>query len=449
MKFGTDGVRGKAGEPPLDPVTVRRLGAALVRSFFDAHEREHHDRHQIQVVCGRDTRESGVWIEEELARGVVAAGGRFTSLGVMPTPGVAYVTKHGPFDLGLVISASHNPFEDNGIKVFSGQGEKFGEAEEREVETIVNDSSWQVSDATLHVETSNLVDDYLAHTAQLLPELGSMRGARIAIDMAHGATVATAPEMFRRLGFEVFTFGDAPDGRNINLNCGSTHPHLLAQAVVAHGCRLGIAFDGDGDRAIFVDHRGRVVDGDAVLLICGTRLHERGALPGDTVVATVMSNLGLELALKKRGIQLVRTAVGDKYVMEEMLKNGYVIGGEQSGHIIAAEHLFTGDGLATALLVLRAMAESGRELADLADELTTYPQVLVNVRVKTRTDIATVPAIQRVIDDVRAAMAGEGRILIRYSGTEPLLRVMIEGADQAVITGWANAIADAVRSELG
>ncbi len=448
MKFGTDGVRGVAGQPPLDPPTITRLGAALVRSFTEAHERAHQDAHPISIVVGRDTRESGTWMEDALARGISAAGGRLTSLGVMPTPGVAYVTRSGPFDLGVVISASHNPFADNGIKVFSGRGEKFGEAEERAVEAIVADPSWHVGDAEPRVATSHFVEDYLAHTRQLLPDAGVLTGARIAIDMGHGATTATAPQMFRALGFDVVEIGNAPDGRNINLGCGSTHPAPLAAAVLEHKCRLGVAFDGDGDRAIFVDHLGRTVNGDAVLLICGTRLHERGELPGNTVVATVMSNLGLELALKARGITLLRTAVGDKYVMDEMLRNGYAIGGEQSGHVICAEHLFTGDGVATALLVLRAMAESGRELADLAGELTMYPQVLVNVRVRERRDVTQVPAIADAIARVDAAMAGQGRVLIRYSGTEPLLRIMIEGADDAVIRGWAEEIATAVTSQL-
>jgi len=448
LKFGTDGVRGVAGQPPLDAPTITRLGAALVRRFAAAHERAHSDAHPISIVVGRDTRESGVWIEDALARGVTAAGGRLTTLGVMPTPGVAYVTKTGTFDLGVVISASHNPFEDNGLKVFSGSGEKFGELEEREVEDIVNDASWQVPVVEPRIETSHLIDDYLAHTRLLMPDAGPLAGARIAIDLGHGATTATAPQLFRALGFDVVEIGNAPDGRNINLGCGSTHPAPLAAAVVEHGCRLGVAFDGDGDRAIFVDHRGQVVSGDAVLLICGTRLQALGQLPGNTVVATVMSNLGLELALKARGIRLIRTSVGDKYVMEEMLKNGYAIGGEQSGHVICAEHLFTGDGVATALLVLRAMAESGRELADLAGELTMYPQVLLNVRVRERRDVAAVPVIAAAIAKVTAAMAGQGRVLIRYSGTEPLLRIMIEGSDDAVIRGWAEEIAVAVKGAL-
>jgi len=446
MKFGTDGVRGVAGEPPLDPVTIARLGAALVRRTQAAHADARDHEQPVHIAVGRDTRESGGWIEEALAKGVTAAGGKLTSFGVIPTPGVAYLTRTGPFDLGVVVSASHNPFADNGLKVFSGRGEKFGEPEERAVEAIVADSSWAVPDVQPVVEKSHLIDEYLAHTKLLLPDVGTLKGALIAIDMGHGATTTTAPLLLKALGFELVEIGNAPDGRNINLMCGSTHPQSLAAAVTEKGCRLGVAFDGDGDRAIFVDHLGQVVNGDAVLLICGARLKALNQLPGDTVVATVMSNLGLELAFKKLGIRMIRTAVGDKYVMEEMLKNGYAIGGEQSGHVICAEHLFTGDGLATALLVLRAMIESGKELSELAGELTTYPQILVNVRVKERKDVNSIPAVAAVIDRVTKEMDGKGRLLIRYSGTEPLLRIMIEGESDAAIKVWANEIADAVKA---
>lgn len=444
MRFGTDGVRGVAGEPPLDPATIARIGAALVRIVAPHHT----DGRPVTIAAGRDTRESGGWIEAALSRGVASAGGRLVSLGVMPTPAVAYLTATGPYDLGLVISASHNPFADNGIKVFSGRGEKFGEAEERAVEAIVNDPAWDVQGDEVAPDAVDGLDAYLAHTRRLLPDPAGLRGARIAVDMGHGATVTTAPRLFASLGFNVVALGDAPNGRNINLGCGSTHPDALAATVVAQGCRLGIAFDGDGDRAIFVDHRGQIVNGDAVLLICGRRLKAQGRLPGDTVVATVMSNLGLERALAAEGIRLVRTAVGDKYVMEEMLRHGYAIGGEQSGHVISADHLFTGDGLATALLVLCAMVESGRDLADLASALTVYPQVLVNVRVRERRDVRAVPDVAAAIAAVETEMAGAGRLLIRYSGTEPLLRIMIEGADDARIRGWADTIAAAVRTSL-
>jgi len=439
--FGTDGVRGVAGEWPLDPATVARLGAALVR--------ERPSGGTPRLIVGRDTRESGPWIERELARGILAAGGRMTSAGILPTPAVAYLTRVLDFDLGVVLSASHNPFADNGIKVFSGRGEKFGESDERKVEAIMDDPSWTVPEgAEPAVETGDFVDRYLAHAGRLLPDPGPLRGARVALDLANGATSSTARRLFTQLGFELVTLGDEPDGRNINLGCGSTHPAHLAAAVVRHGCRLGVAFDGDGDRAIFVDHRGRVVDGDAVLLIIGCHMQRLGRLPADTVVATVMSNIGLELALKTHGITLKRTPVGDKYVMEEMLRGGFVLGGEQSGHVILTEHLPTGDGVATALAVIRVMAETGRELGELAADLTTYPQTLVNVRVRAKRPIEEVPAVQKAIEGVESALGDRGRVLVRYSGTEPLLRIMIEGPDQQSIQAWAEEIAESVRATL-
>ena len=439
--FGTDGVRGVAGEWPLDAPTITRLGAALVRAS--------HRSRPLEIVVGRDTRESGVWIEQALAAGAGGEGAKVTSIGVVPTPAVAYLARVRDFDLGVVLSASHNPYADNGIKVFSGKGEKFGEAREREVETIVADLSWQprTADSTRD-GSAELLAAYLDHTAELLPSTGALAGAKVALDLANGATVSTAAQLFRRLGFELVTIGDEPDGRNINLGCGSTHPARLAAAVTGERCRLGVAFDGDGDRAIFVDHRGRVVDGDAVLLMLGLHRHRQGRLTGDTVVATVMSNIGLEIALGRHSIRLVRTPVGDKYVMEEMHRGGFVLGGEQSGHVILSEHLPTGDGVATALAVLRVMAETGRELADLASELVTFPQTLVNVRVKDKTPVAEVPDIQAAIDRVEAALGNRGRVLVRYSGTEPLLRIMIEGEDQASVQAWAEEIADAVRKNL-
>ncbi|HSG00992.1 MAG TPA: phosphoglucosamine mutase [Vicinamibacterales bacterium] len=440
--FGTDGVRGVAGTWPLDPPTIARIGSAIVRVL-------ELDR-PARIVVGRDTRESGEWIERELARGAAAAGASVTSAGVVPTPAVAYLAGALDFDLGVVLSASHNPFHDNGIKVFSGLGEKFGEARERAVEALVEDRSRPLpADGPAPVVRSSLVDAYLEHVARLLPDAGSLRGASIAIDLANGATTATAPRVFERLGFTVETIGASPDGRNINLACGSTHPAKLAAVVRERNCRMGVAFDGDGDRAIFVDRDGRIVDGDAVLLMLAVDYQERGRLAGNTVVATVMSNIGLELALGRRGITLVRTTVGDKYVMDEMLRGGYVLGGEQSGHVILTEHLPTGDGLATALAVLRVMSRTGRELSELAAELVTYPQTLVNVRVREKVPVASVPEIQSAIARVEAAQGGQGRVLVRYSGTEPLLRVMIEGESQASVQAWAEEIAEAVRKTLG
>jgi len=439
--FGTDGMRGVAGVSPLDPPTIARLAAAIVRVRPFARA--------PRLIVGRDTRESGEWIERELARGAASEGAHVTSAGILPTPGVAYLAGALDFDLGVVISASHNSYQDNGIKVFSGKGEKFGEDEERAVEAVMADHSWSVSpSAAPQLELQDFTEPYLAHVRRLLPAPGALSGARIAVDMANGATTTTAKRLLEALGFEVVALGDAPDGRNINLACGSTHPANLAAAVVTHGCRLGVAFDGDGDRAIFVDHRGHLVDGDAVLLMLGLSYRRHGRLAGDTVVATVMSKIGLEIAFRDRGIKMVRTPVGDKYVMEAMLRNGYVIGGEQSGHVILAEHLFTGDGLATSLAVLRVMAETGRELADLVSELVTFPQTLVNVRVRDKRPVDSVPEIAAAMARVEAAQGGRGRLLVRYSGTEPLLRVMIEGEDQASVQAWAEEIAEAVRLTL-
>jgi phosphoglucosamine mutase len=441
--FGTDGVRGTAGTYPLDRETVARIGASLVRAMRSG------DR-PLNLIVGRDTRESGEWIERELARGVRSEGALLTSAGILPTPAVAYVTRAMGFDAGLVISASHNPFQDNGIKVFSGRGEKFTEALEREVETIVADRRWMVGgSADVPVEKADVIDAYISHARLALPNSERLAGSRIALDCANGAATTVAPRVFRELGFNVELLSAEPDGRNINLDCGSTHPDRLSRAVRERRCRLGIAFDGDGDRAILVDAEGHLVDGDAMLLMCARHMKQMGTLKNNAVVATVMSNIGLELALRESGIDLVRCPVGDKYVMEEMLKRGISLGGEQSGHIIFSEHLFTGDGIVTALSVLRVMADTGRELAELASQLVTYPQVLVNVRVKEKKDLRGVPAVAEAMDRVEQRLAGHGRLLVRYSGTEPLLRVMLEGKDQHEIQGWAAEIANTVKEHLG
>jgi phosphoglucosamine mutase len=440
--FGTDGIRGQAGVAPLDEPTVRRVGAALVRALA---------RSRVRVLIGGDTRESFGWIQRELARGLSGEGARVVSVGVTPTPGVAYLTRTEGFDAGIVISASHNPFADNGIKVFSGRGEKLDEEFERRIEAIVGDRSWS-SDAGGSgsvEERLELRAHYVQHLLAILPRVERLAGSRLVIDCANGATTTIAPALFRDLGFDVHGIGDQPNGRNINLDCGSTHLGLLQQTVRATGARLGIAFDGDGDRALFVDHTGKIVDGDAVLLLAGLQLQREGRLPGNAIVATVMSNIGLELALRERHIALVRAPVGDKYVMEQMLSRGIALGGEQSGHVIFADHLFTGDGIGTALQVLRIMEVTGRELADLAAALVTYPQVLVNVRVRERTDYTRIPEIADAIQRVEARVDGKGRLLIRYSGTEPLLRIMLEGEHDDEIRQWAGEIAEAVRKTLG
>jgi phosphoglucosamine mutase len=439
--FGTDGVRGKAGTYPLDAPTIRRLGAALARALGHGQA--------TRFLSGRDTRESGGWIERELAFGIGSQGGSLTGAGIIPTPAIAYLTPRMGYTAGVVISASHNPFEDNGIKVFSGAGEKFTEELEQQVEAIIADGSWQVppGDAPA-VEQVDYRAEYASHLRAILPNVEAVRAQRLVIDCANGATTTIAPRLFAELGFEVRCIGCEPDGRNINLNVGSTAPEQLARAVVDGGYPLGMAYDGDGDRAIFVDEHGGIVDGDAVMLMCAKQMKREGRLKGNAVVATVMSNIGLEIALRDAGIDIVRCPVGDKYVMEEMIRRDIALGGEQSGHVIFSEYLFTGDGLATSLHVLRTLGATGRTLADLASELTTYPQVLVNVRVERKVDLKTVPEIAKVMSAIESRLAGKGRLLIRYSGTEPLLRIMIEGQDQREIAAWAEEIADAVRQHL-
>jgi phosphoglucosamine mutase len=443
--FGTDGVRGKAGQYPLDVPTIRRLGAALTRALG-------HGSRGVRFLAGRDTRESGEWIERELAAGIASQGGTLTSAGVIPTPAIAYLTPRMGYTAGVVISASHNPFGDNGIKVFSGTGEKFTERLEDEVESIIaslpGDQAETGPGSSEAVEQVDYRSDYISHLHGILPPNQSHKTMRVVVDCANGATTTVAPALFAQLGFDAKCIGCAPDGRNINLGCGSTAPQLLARHVVEGGYHMGIAYDGDGDRAIFVDAAGRVVDGDAVMLMCAKQMKAEGRLKGDAVVATVMSNIGLEIALREAGIELVRCAVGDKYVMEEMLKRGLSLGGEQSGHIIFSEYLFTGDGLATSLNVLRTMAATGRDLAGLASDLTTYPQVLLNLRVERRVDLKTVPEVAAVMSAVESKLSGHGRLLVRYSGTEPLLRVMLEGRDEREIRQWGQEIVDAVKQNV-
>ncbi len=441
--FGTDGVRGHAGRWPLDPVTVRRLGASIVRVLDPS-------AGPARLLIGRDTRESGAWIERELAYGAQRAGATVVAAGVMPTPAVAYLTRTTDVTLGVVISASHNPFEDNGIKVFSGGGQKFTEGLERRVEQEIADRTWSLeSDDAPGLAATDLTGRYRDHLREVLPDAGGLRGAAFVVDCANGATTSVAPQVFADLGFDVDLIGASPDGRNINLGCGSTHPEAMAARVVERGAIAGVAFDGDGDRAILADEHGRLVDGDGVMLMCARQMKTEGRLRGNTVVATVMSNIGLELALSQSGIALCRTQVGDKYVMEEIVREGYSLGGEQSGHVIFSDYLFTGDGLATALSVLRVMAITGRPLSSLGGELVTYPQVLVNVGVRERRDLASVPSIAGVMSRVESGLAGHGRLLVRYSGTEPLLRIMLEGRDRDEIAAWADEIAQVVKRELG
>jgi len=375
------------------------------------------------------------WSEELWGKGNLAVADEIIAADyVRHDPGDPFPAR-GPEDVKRIVTMLRGMFPDFRI----------------EVEAIVADRSWVPNDGQpAAVATEDLVGIYLEHMRTVFPDAPTaLKGFALAVDCANGATTTVARRLFESLGLSLSFIGDRPDGRNINLDCGSTHPERLVRTVVEGGCQMGVAFDGDGDRAIFVDHQGRIVDGDAVLLMCGRQMQREGRLKSNALVATVMSNIGLEIALRRLGITLVRCNVGDKYVMEEMLKRGLSLGGEQSGHIIFSEYLFTGDGLCTALNVLRTMAVSGRSLADLASDLVTYPQVLLNVRVREKVDLATVPPVAAAIERVEKRLDGQGRLLVRYSGTEPLLRVMVEGQRSEEIQAWAQEIADVVRENIG
>lgn len=441
--FGTDGVRGVPGTAPLDERTLIGLGVAVVRTLG-------RDDTPVRVCLGRDTRESGPWVTAQLVRGLVAAGAQVTDGGVLSTPAVACATRDGDFDAGLVVSASHNPFQDNGVKVFTRSGEKADdEVESRLAACALSDDRSMPPPAEAVAESPSLAADYLARVTRLFDGVAIPAGFRLALDCANGATSALAPQVCRAVGLDPTVLHDRPDGRNINLACGSTHPESLARVVREQQCGLGAAFDGDGDRVVFVDHRGALVDGDAVLLIAARRLLAAGRLPHRGVVATLMSNIGLGHALRADGITMHRCAVGDRAVWSEMTHRGLGLGGEQSGHIIVADHLPTGDGLATALLIIRAVIETGRDLSALAADLVASPQVLVNVRVRQRVPLDDLPAVSRLVRAAEQRLADAGRVLVRYSGTEPLLRVMIEGPDQAIIQSLANEIAGQVEADLG
>jgi phosphoglucosamine mutase len=450
--FGTDGIRGVAGQFPLDARTVELIGRALVANLARELGRP------PLIVIGRDTRESGHEIEIALAKGACAARARVESAGVITTPGVAFITRVTPFDAGVVISASHNPYTDNGIKVFSPSGRKLPDEMERRVEEeLANLLEALPSSGPIEGQPVGYGDAQAEHFRQryigyLVNEVGSglsLAGVRIGVDCANGAASRIAPQVFEALGAEVETISASADGRNINDGCGSLHPEQLRQLVVEQGLDLGVAFDGDADRALFVDEGGGLVDGDQVLLLLADHMKSTGSLDGNIVVATVMSNIGLEVALAERGITLLRTPVGDRYVLEELLSRGGMLGGEQSGHVIFPAISLAGDGIITAIEVLRAKQASKRTLKELASQLTRFPQVLINVRVRAKPPIETLPSVKCEIERLESRMQGRGRILVRYSGTEDLARVMIEGEDQADIQQQANRIAQLIRDEIG
>jgi len=453
--FGTDGIRGEAGRFPLDAATVNTIGFSLARHLAETIS-------EPVIVIGRDTRESGEWLEKALVEGATQAGVKCLSAGVITTPGVAFLTRKLEASAGVVISASHNPYQDNGIKIFSPSGQKIDDSLERQIESDIyrgfksdlTDGSSELADRFIPKNPSpqaaaSLRNDYLNF---LTTEVGnglSLNGLTIIVDCANGASTDFAPRLFETLGARAIAINANPDGRNINLNSGSLHIESLMQAVIKEKADLGVAFDGDADRALFVDEKGGFVDGDATLWILANHLRAHGRLQNDTVVATVMSNIGLEIALRAAGIRLVRTDVGDKYVLDELLNLGASLGGEQSGHIIMPDLSLAGDGMITALSLLRALRETGKTLTQVTAGFQQYPQILVNVRVREKVPFAALPAVQAEVRNVEERLSHKGRLLLRYSGTEPLARVMIEGESQFEIEGFAQQIADAIKRSIG
>lgn len=450
--FGTDGIRGVAGDFPLNRDTVYAIGRAL------AHDLMHH-RPAPRVLLGQDTRESSDWIADTLAAGLRSCGAEVASAGVITTPGVAFLARTRGFDAGVVISASHNPWTDNGIKVFSGDGYKLPDSDELEIEReifaqIEAGAAAPAADKIPRAgEDAALREAYIGwlHT-QVAADLS---GLRILVDCANGAAAAEAPELFRACGVQATILHAAPDGRNINEGCGALHPKALGAAVKEAAARgehydLGVTFDGDADRALFCDGAGNVVNGDGVLLLAARDMHQRGRLSGDTVVATTMSNMGLELALKRSGIHMMRADVGDKYVLEMLQKTGATLGGEQSGHILFRDsEATTGDGLFTALRVMDVVVRSGRTLAELVSDLKVFPQVIKNVKVREKKPLREIPSVRAAMDRADEQLRDRGRVVIRYSGTEALARVMIEAESEAEMHALADAVVEAIQRELG
>jgi phosphoglucosamine mutase len=441
--FGTDGIRGVAYEAPLDRATVIRIGEALARNL---------DSEAPRVLLGRDTRKSGPDLERWLLIGLARAGASAESAGVITTPAVAFLTRSEGFDAGVVLSASHNPYRDNGIKVFNADGAKSSADLEARIAREVE----QRAQAKEPLETSSAIPDpdprfedlYIDHLLATVSHDARARLPRleIVLDCANGAGYRVGPRLLRELGLVVHPLAADPDGENINLRCGSTHMSSLSEAVVEKGCDLGAALDGDGDRLLMVDRTGRIVDGDALLLLAARRLKRERRI--EAVVATVMSNMALERALTDEGMALYRAPVGDKFVAQEMAERNIILGGEQSGHIIFGEHGSTGDGLLTLLQVLRVLALEGRGLDELG-RLDPFPQVLVNVRVRERPEVSEVPSLARAIDEAAKRLENRGRVLVRYSGTEPLLRIMMEGPDKAEIETLAKSVEEAAKASIG
>lgn len=443
--FGTDGIRGVAGRAPLDRPTVRRFGAALAEVLSETGSRA------PRLVLGRDTRESGPWLRDAVAAGLASRNAAAVDAGVITTPGLAFAVGAGRFDAGVMISASHNPFEDNGLKVFRADGTKLPDVVESSVEKKMLDEEFDAgtNGTGTASEDGALALRYIEFLEGAVEAAERFRGVRMILDCANGAAHRIAPEVFRHHGAEIAVIGDTPNGRNINLDCGSTHIAALRRAVAEGGFDYGVAFDGDADRALLVDRKGRLVDGDHILYLASRKLRREGGLRGDAVVGTVMSNLWLENLLAQDGIRLLRAPVGDKYVLDRMVADDIALGGEQSGHVIFRDRSTTGDGILTALVTLEAILDEEEPLESLLDRIVPCPQLLINVRVREKPDLREHAEVGPVVAEAEAALDGNGRIVLRYSGTEPLVRVMVEATDESAVKQWAERIADAVRRSIG
>ncbi|MBI2883976.1 MAG: phosphoglucosamine mutase [Candidatus Methylomirabilis oxyfera] len=445
--FGTDGIRGVANREPMTPETMVKVGRAAAHLLRGATERP-------TIVIGKDTRLTGYMLETALTAGITSMGVDVLLVGPLPTPGIAFITRSLRADAGVVISASHNPYEDNGIKFFSREGLKLPDAMEQRIEELIRNGEIDgIRAAPSGIGKAYRVGDavgrYIEFAKNTLPKGMTLKGMRVVVDCANGAAYKVSPAVLRELNAEVVSLNVEPDGTNINKGCGSLHPEEVRRAVVKHKAHVGFAHDGDADRVLFVDEGGELMDGDHILALCALDLKREGRLREDTIVATVMSNIGLDLAMQEAGIKVVRTAVGDRYVLEEMLAKRYMLGGEQSGHIIFLEHHTTGDGIVTALQVLATMQRCGKPLSTLKACMTSYPQVLINAPVRRRAVIEELPRVQETIRSAEAGMGGRGRILVRLSGTEPVARVMVEGEESAKIERLAREIASAIEKELG
>jgi phosphoglucosamine mutase len=450
--FGTDGIRAVAGESPLDPITIFATGVALAHSLRKTCA-------EPAVLLGRDTRESSPWIAAVLAAGLRSADARVESAGIVPTPAVAFLARTHGYQTGVVISASHNPWRDNGIKFFGADGFKLPDSLELAMENeILHHASLIASQiaepdpATIPPIEDNaaLKDDYIQFLIDCVPGLSlAQSGERIVVDCANGAAALIAPELFRRLGVELSLLNITPNGQNINYNCGALYPSHVAAEVASSGASLGISFDGDADRCMMAGARNNVLNGDAILYIAALDLKARGLLTGDLVIATSMSNMGLEAALKRSGIRMIRAAVGDRYVLEQMLVHNAALGGEQSGHILLPHLATTGDGLLTSLVVLDLMARSNQSIDELTADLQVFPQVTINIRVREKRPLDSIPAVTAAIRAAESELSESGRVVVRYSGTETLARVMVEAATEESTHHHAKAIADAIRTELG